>query len=668
MANKPNRKTPNHNIKKPSTNKTQTPVKNAIKHDLLSISDGFFEKHKRKIFWICIVLTCIFGALLFDLKISEGTDDSGYIVAAHDFIKGKSFPTWHGSFYPIFLSLPMLIFGMSLFAFKFASYLLMIGHFIFLYKAFRNRLSATILCFVMLLTSINSYILYHASSTYSEPLFFFLQSLTLYFFLNLIDTFETQPYTPLKYWKLWLGFGACCFLLSITRNVGIGILISIIVYFIINKQFKGILYSVGAFLIFQIPYSLYKSFYWHLKDAGFKSQMAEMYYKDPYNHAFGTENINGFITRFFGNSELYLSKHFCKIIGLQSSASTDKSSLIAVIVYLLFVVSFIIALRKKNKYIQFIALYLAVAIGATFVTQQVFWDQVRLILIYVPLIIILLSYGIYEISKSRKFKLLQSAFLLFFIVILFASFSQTNDKIKSNKPILDKNLEGNLYYGFTPDWIHYFQISEWAAQNLPKEAGIACRKPSMSFIYSKGREFNGYYKLPMISIDSAMSNLIKRKADIIIIDNSEMETKKFPANLFDSCRRFNRYMIISKSHFYTVYEPLPDKKAQLLASFKQYNLTIRTDAVILWKEMKDSKEDFYVEDADYLIKTLKDSNSKFIILASLRAQPAEKNGNIIDTMQRLVYFIQIKYPNMFKIIHQIGAENDEPAELLEIVD
>ena len=41
-------------------------------------------------------------SLLFDVKISTGGDDSPYIEMAHDFIKGKTFPSWHGPLYPIF--------------------------------------------------------------------------------------------------------------------------------------------------------------------------------------------------------------------------------------------------------------------------------------------------------------------------------------------------------------------------------------------------------------------------------------------------------------------------------------------------------------------------------------------------------------------------------------
>jgi hypothetical protein len=649
----------------PVIKKNKISKQTVVKNDLLAASDHFLSKHTKKIFWIGLALSCLFGALLFDIKISEGTDDSGYVMAAHDFILGKAFPTWHGSFYPIFLSPFMLIFGMDLFVLKFVSYLLMAGHFIFLYLALKDRVRPTILSLVVLITAINSYILYHASSTYSEPLYFFLQSLTIFFFFTLMDKLDKEPDQHYKQWKNWLAFGFCGFLLSITRNIGVGIFITVIVYFAINRRFKEILWSIGSFLVFQIPYSLYKTFYWHLKDAGFEAQLQEMYYKNPYSHAIGTENFQGFIIRFLQNSELYLSKHFYKILGLQASDSIDKSVVLTILSYLLFLLATITALKKKNKYMQFIALYLAVAIGATFITQQVFWDQVRLILVYVPLILVLFSYGIYELSTIKKYKFIQPFFLLFFIIVFFASFKQTSEKAKINNPILEKNMEGDRYFGFTPDWVHYFQISEWAAKNLPKDAVIVCRKPSMSFIYAKGRDFFGLYKIPMVSVDSVNSNLAKRKADIIIVENSEIESKKFPTSLFDICRPFNRFVVMDDQHSYTIYEPTPDKKELILSNFKQYKIGVNTNLEAFIKQMKSAKES-YAEDADQLLKFLKDNHISYILLGSLRANPNEKNGNIIDTMQRLVFFIQLKYPNLFTQIHQIGTDDDEPAQVVKV--
>ena len=66
------------------------------------------------IFYVSLFLTIFLGISLFDVKISSGGDDSDYILSAKKFMEGREFPSWHGSFYPIFLSLPYLIFGFHL--------------------------------------------------------------------------------------------------------------------------------------------------------------------------------------------------------------------------------------------------------------------------------------------------------------------------------------------------------------------------------------------------------------------------------------------------------------------------------------------------------------------------------------------------------------------------
>lgn len=650
-------------VKNPNI-KQESKISNPPK-DLFDILNNFFDKYKGRILWIGLILTGLFGALLFDLKISEGTDDSGYIVAAHDFIKGKTFPSWHGSFYPIFLSLPMLIFGVNLFALKFSSFLLMLAHFIFFFAAFRNRIPSTILTFVAIIVSINSYILYHASSTFSEPLYFLLQAITIYFFLQIIDALEKKVQPSYKYWKLWLGFGLSSFLLTITRNVGIGIVVSIVIYFVINKNFKEILYSIVSIFIFQIPYSLYKTLYWNLKGAGFKGQLDEMFYIDPYNHALGKEDFNGFVARFVENSQLYLSKHFSKTLGLLNPDSTDKSVLVTILVYLLFFTTIIIAFKKKNKYMQAIAIYLAVAVGATFVSQQIMWDQGRLVLIYIPLILILFGYGIYELARIKRLRFLQVLLPILFVIIILSTFSQTVQKAKANTKVLQKHMEGNPYIGFTPDWVHYFQMSEWVSSNLPENSVVACRKPSMSFIYGKGKEFFPVYKVPVVPVDTIIQKVqnASKTVDIIVLDYLQLRNTKVPAELLEKYRLYIKYLLINEEHIYVVYYLTPQTKSTLLAAIQPYNLNINTEVNIIAKEAKT-----YGADPDGLLNYLKNNNVKYIILASLRADPSANTGNVIDTLHRIVSYIQLKYPDQFRVIYQIGTTpEDEPAQLLEVL-
>ena len=143
----------------------------------------------------------------------------------------------------------------------------------------------------------------------------------------------------------------------------------------------------------------------------------------------------------------------------------------------------------------------------------------------------------------------------------------TLKKTKENFPTLRKNLAGDIYFGYTPDWVNFLKMSEWCSKNLPDSAFVASRKAPMSFIYAGGKEF-------------------------------------FPV--------------------YTVNKTDPDS---IYEYFKANKVT-------------------------------------HAIVASLRRNPEKANGEVINTIHRLLQPIEEKYPDRVKVIHQIG--NIEPAYLYEI--
>src|SRR5512133_1405415 len=83
------------------------------KRDLWTITDGFFLRYQGAVLVISVMLSVILGIFLFDVKISTVGDDSHYIEMANEFLKGRAFPSWHGPLYSIFLSLPILLFGVN---------------------------------------------------------------------------------------------------------------------------------------------------------------------------------------------------------------------------------------------------------------------------------------------------------------------------------------------------------------------------------------------------------------------------------------------------------------------------------------------------------------------------------------------------------------------------
>ena len=175
------------------------------KPEPLSISffekcDAFFTRHEKIWFWAIMGITLLTCLMLYDPRVSAGGDDSAYIVIAIDFLNDFKFVNYQGPLYSIVLSVVYAIFGMSLKAFKVFSMLSMLGCVYFLYMAFRKRIPATLLFVTLLLTSLNSHVMYFASQTYSEAFYMFLQSLLLFVFFRLstLRPFLPSPLLPFK--------------------------------------------------------------------------------------------------------------------------------------------------------------------------------------------------------------------------------------------------------------------------------------------------------------------------------------------------------------------------------------------------------------------------------------------------------------------------------------
>ncbi len=503
---------------------------------------------------------------MFDTKVSIGGDDSEYIIGAKRFLEGRSFPTWHGSFYPIFLSFFTLIFGINVVIFKIVSIPLMLGHQYFMFKAFKQRIPSFILVITLFVISLNAHILYFSSSTYSEALFFFLQALVFYTFFILDDKINQDPSLP-NTWKNWLSFGFVMFLLFLSRNIGLGLIIAAVIYFLLNKKWMSSLYVIASFLVFQLPFILYKKLVWNIVGSGAEGQFNTMFFKHFYDRSQGTEDFMGFVIRTWDNSLLYLSKHLYVLLGLKPIGNNETSAALTIFTYIIFALAVYFVFRKQ-KQLFFVGIYLSVMIGATFVSQQKHWDQFRLILLYIPLIVLFISYGFYTIFKTKKLKPIQIILAVLLFLLPLASLKHSVIKIKGNMPSLKKNIEGNTLYGFTPDWINYIEMCKYAGKTAPADVGIASRKPNIASIYADGRDFLGLYRVSS-------------------------------------------------------------------------------------------------QDADSLLIPFEKKKIKYVVLASLRINPNMKTDRTINTVRNYLYFIQQKYPQLFRQVHTIGT--DEKAHLIEVV-
>jgi hypothetical protein len=132
-----------------------------------------------------------------------------------------------------------------------------------------------------------------------------------------------------------------------------------------------------------------------------------------------------------------------------------------------------------------------------------------------------------------------------------------------NLPVVTKNLKGDIYYGYTPDWENYLKLSAWCADSLPQTSLVACRKAPMSFVYGKGKHFYPIYSViardtatNQSNPDSALAILQRNKVTHIMIASIRLNPK------------MNTGEVINTIHF--ILSPISQKYPQKLKLTKRF--------------------------------------------------------------------------------------------------
>jgi hypothetical protein len=188
----------------------------------------------------------------------------------------------------------------------------------------------------------------------------------------------------------------------------------------------------------------------------------------------------------------------------------------------------------------------------TFIALQTRWDQYRFILIFVPFILILFLTAFYKSIFNNIFG--RTVFLMTIIVLIFSSLITTLNKSLKSYPVVKKNFAGDIFYGYTPDWEHYLEMSKWVGDSLPN-AFVACRKSPMSFIYANGKEFYPVYNVFSTDADTVLNTFKRNNVTHVILAS----LRRNP--------RVNDGTIINTVH--RVIQPVAQKYPQKLSLVKQ---------------------------------------------------------------------------------------------------
>lgn len=641
--------------------------------DLFELFDSFFNKKGIIFLGISLTLMLIVSIALFDLKVSDGGDDSAYIVRAYQFIHHFEFPGgFQGPLYPIVLSIFVKIFGINLPVLKSLSILFMLAFLFFFHKSYINKVSSTLLYSVMILVSVNMFLLYFSSQTYSEAFFMMVQAVLFIVVFRYFIKDGPEQFKLKEDYKKFLILGLALFITSLSKNVGYISIFAVLFYFLLVKHRKTCLAALMAALTFLLPFEVIKRLIWSNWEIQLESQGTGLFYKDYYNPAKGSDDLWDFFTRFIDNSNLYLSKHLYMFLGFRPQTTITVEPVLTILTYGLFIAALIFIFRK-NRFLLFTGAYVGIMCAVTFVILQKQWDQGRLIVIYYPYILLFIFGGFYYLLKNDRYKKFQFILLFLIPVIFIATLSATLPIAKIKKDIFRKNMKGDMLAGLTPDWANFIKMSQWAAENIPKGQLIASRKPDISFIYTE-RDFYPVFKVPNIMSKALTDKLNKDSLPVsIAVKLSDVFPKAEMATFYNNNRFYIRAFISTASKGpsdtstigadYVVYSFSEKHSKNIFKTLHEKNIQFRDNAHVFISGLKKEFLSFWIYDPDMILEQLKKDSVKFFIMPKLRTTGIKGKG-VINTMDRLLYYIELKYP-IFKEIKKIGK--DEDARLLEIL-
>ncbi|MCX6286944.1 MAG: hypothetical protein NTY96_07505 [Bacteroidetes bacterium] len=627
-------------------------------------SEIFLSRHLKHVLYASLFLTLILSILLFDIRFSVAGDDSAYVARAFDFINHFIFPSFQGPLYPVILGPFVAVFGISAVPLKSLSLLFMLGSVLFFYMAFKERIPPLIMTICLILLAINSFVLYYSSQTYTEAFFMFLQALTFYIFFRLfIDEGGAKSFTAIARNSLILA--VCVLSLGLTRPIGFASAIAISAFFLLKAQWRNIIFFLVSFALLFLILQGAKSLIWGSSGIMFSGQAGNFMAKDYYNPSGGLEDIQGFFDRLIHNSNYYISNTLYKFLGLRQAGNNEGTFTWLTVFTVMMMCGFLVMVFRKNIYLLFTGIYSVISLMGIFLITQVMWIQDRYIISYFPLILLMLTAFFYYLFCLKGWSKLQIVLPVLALILFVSTFQTAANDVQQVRQIRDK------YSGLSPDWENYCRISEWASENLPAGAVVACRKPSVSFVYGHGKNFFGITRINALSGDSLMLNETQKKLHYYFILTTSLDNRSLPDLLFYSFKNsLAGFGMIKKANsisspFYIMKFPdsTRDKTKELI---RNSNITGTDNPDTLKTWLKDPKDKLSFVFPDSLLNFLRKANVTHVIMANLRADGRQKNGNTNNTVERFMDYIRFKYPNIMSRIIQVGANDNEPASLYKI--
>lgn len=539
---------------KPAPAAARAAAKPVAESDLFTRLEGFLERNANKVFWAIFTLSALLAAGLFEMKIGLANDDSLYIEAGAAYADNffGYFYSNSAPLYPMILALFIAIFGgSSLVLLKLFSTVCFLLSLYMLFRTFRGRMPYAVLFGSIFITATNHLFLVHAALTYTECFFGLLQVVFLWSCLSLTDKLETSPAFA-DVWKNWVALGVTVMLMYMTRNVAVVAGLVPVAYFLVTKQFKNAALTILVSVLFIALWEGLKMAVWgDLAGNQFSGQGNAMMMQKASDAKSGEETSFGLVERFFGNVRVYYGGRFWEIIGLVKE-NTKASTGMTVLAIVLMIPGIVFAFLRKNKAVLLSLFYYALLSAVTFVALHTFWAQARLVMIYLPFIFFVIFYGFYELFKTKALSGYKFFWFVLLLVFALPNFFLAAGKVPKNLTTLSRNIAGDEFYGYTPDWVNFFKASRWSVRNLPEGSFVASRKAPMSFMYGDFKKFFPVYSVISDDPDTLLNHFKKNGVTHVLLAELRLNPNRYIPDRY--VNTMHRYMAIIATKYPLVFE------------------------------------------------------------------------------------------------------------------
>jgi hypothetical protein len=450
-------------------------------------------------FSVFLLLYIVLSILLFDPKLFTGGDNAVYIILAESIAKGSGYKniyipeqTPHTQYpfgFPLLLSLFVLIFGTNVIALKFLIFMMGVCSFYFFYRIAEHLFKENTRYIIPFFVSIPIFIIYNHWILSEIPFLCF--SLGSLFFL-----LKTQDNKKIYYYLAFF-FGIYSFFI---RTAGISLIITIVFFLILKRQYKYLGIFVLIFLAVFIPWQIRNS---NISEGG--SYIDQLLAKNPYQMELGKIGFSDLIARIWENFIYYSFT-----ILPQTLLPIIKANVLISIIGLLFVFLSVVGFIKKIRCISIIELYFVFSLIVLLAWPKV-WSSERFLLPVLPIFIFYIFSGLFWLAAKIKLK----NFVLVLVIIFI--FLNTLEIISQAKIAIGNHfsyLKGDKYAGYPMDWRRYFETIEWIYKNIPQNKIIMARKPEFVYLLSRRKSFCYPFTTNAQEIEQAI-----QKADYILFDN-----------------------------------------------------------------------------------------------------------------------------------------------------